>query len=92
MLMTEEQVAIIRLSVFIVIICSLLIAEWRWPFRRYPAPKLKRLVDNLGLMFISSASQRLLSAGGAFAAAVWATQHNFGFFHHLPLRNGWNLA
>ncbi len=85
MLMTEEQAAIIRLSVFIVIICSLLIAEWRWPFRRYPASKLKRLIDNLGLMFISSASQRLLSAGGAFAVAVWATQHNYGLFNYLSL-------
>ncbi len=83
--MTEEQAAIIRLSVFTVILCSLLIAEWRWPFRRYSESKLKRLVDNLGLMFISSASQRLLSAGGAFAAAVWTTQHSYGLFNQFPL-------
>jgi sterol desaturase/sphingolipid hydroxylase (fatty acid hydroxylase superfamily) len=83
--MTDENAAIIRISVFILIICSLLIAEWRWPFRRYPASKLKRLMDNLGLMFINSVSQRLLSAGGAFAVAVWAAQHSFGLFNQLAL-------
>ena len=83
--MTEEQATFIRLSAFILIICSLLITEWIWPFRHYPASKLKRLTDNLGLMFISSACQRVLTAGGAFAVAIWASQHSYGLFNQLLL-------
>ncbi len=83
--MTEDKIAIVRLSIFILIICSLLIAEWFWPFRHYQASKFKRLMDNLGLMVISSVIQRLVSAGGAFAAAVWAINNNFGLFNQFEV-------
>jgi len=83
--MTESQLAILRLAIFVLIICALLIAEWRWSFRRYPVSKLKRLIDNLGLMAISSLFQRIASAGGAFVAAVWAAQNGYGVFNLLML-------
>ncbi len=75
----------LRLSIFILLICTLLIAEWRWPFRRYPASKFKRLIDNLGLMAISSIVQRILSTGGVYAVAVWAKQNSLGVLNLAQL-------
>jgi sterol desaturase/sphingolipid hydroxylase (fatty acid hydroxylase superfamily) len=83
--MTEEHATLIRLSLFVLILCTLLIAEWRWPFRRYQTSKLKRLADNLGLMFFSSLVQKFVSAGGAFAVAVWSVQNSVGIFNLIAL-------
>lgn len=83
--MTDNHLTILRLSIFLLILCSLLLIEWRWQFRHYPVSKFKRLIDNLGLMITSSVLQRLVSVGGAFAAAVWATQNNMGLFNLVEL-------
>ncbi|HFD10855.1 MAG TPA: sterol desaturase family protein [Crenotrichaceae bacterium] len=83
--MIENHLTLLRLSIFILILCTLLLAEWKWGFRRYLTSKFERLIDNLGLMIVSSVLQRLLSAGGAVAVALWAMQNNYGLLHHIAL-------
>lgn len=61
---------------------GLMVAEFFWPFaksdwRRWPA--------NLGLGMVSVLLARLFSFAGPLAAAIWASQSDFGLFNLLDL-------
>lgn len=89
--MTDQSISLIRISIFILVICVLLLAEWRWPFRQYQVSKFKRLLDNLSMMMISSLVQLLLVAGGVYSVAVWANQNQIGLLNQLSLPNWMNV-
>lgn len=75
-----------RLAIFLAVFAAMLLWEaWR-PFRQAPEPKLARLTRHLSLMAFNVLSLRLLSGGGAYAAAFLAEQQGWGLltFTALP--------
>lgn len=70
----------LRLAVFVGVFSGMLLWEWWRPFRRTPERKLPRLFRHLALMSLNLLVLRLLSGGGAYAAAVIAEQRGWGLF------------
>ncbi|MCH9699302.1 MAG: sterol desaturase family protein [Gammaproteobacteria bacterium] len=89
--MTDQSINLFRISIFVLVICVLLLAEWRWPFRQYHVSKFKRLIDNLSMMMISSFVQRLAVTGGVYSVAVWTDQQQVGLLNHLTFSNWINV-
>lgn len=73
--------SLIRFGVFIVVFSLMLVWEQKRPFRKFAQSKTRHALINLGMMLTNFALLRLLAGGGAFYAAYFAQQQQFGLFN-----------
>ena len=79
------QDATFRLTLFLILLTLLGVAEWRWP-RHLAAPqRRRRWVANLGLGVVGTLSVRLLLPWLAVDAGLWASAHDFGLLHRWDI-------
>lgn len=77
--------SIIRFSIFLAVLVSMLCWEKLHPFRRFRQKKSTRLSINLTLMGMNFVVLRLLAGSGALLAAEYAALHGFGLLHQVDL-------
>lgn len=78
-----------RFPIFLAALIVMLIWEtWR-PFLPRTEAKHRRLARHLGLMTLNVVALRVVTAGGAYAAAVSAETENWGLFRQLGF-SGWS--
>lgn len=77
--------AVLRFSIFAVLIVLLAALEWRWP-RHLAAPaRHRRWPVNLGLGMLDAMLLRLVTPVLAYFVALWAREHGLGLFHLWPV-------
>ena len=74
----------LRLLLFVGILLLLMILESVFPKKQRQQSRRQRWQANLGLVAIDSLVLKLLSAVGAYSAAMFAYQHDFGLLTLLP--------
>jgi sterol desaturase/sphingolipid hydroxylase (fatty acid hydroxylase superfamily) len=84
--------SLIRLVFFLGVLGTMLLWEWRSPFRMFPEGKARRLTRHLSLMALNSAVARILSGGGAYFAAEFAYERHWGLLNQFALPYGLSLA
>jgi sterol desaturase/sphingolipid hydroxylase (fatty acid hydroxylase superfamily) len=77
--------ATLRIGVFLVLLCVLVLAERRWPRHRADPDRRRRWPPNLVLAIIDTLALRLLLPWLAVDAAVYAQAHGIGLLHALTL-------
>ncbi|MEQ1439248.1 sterol desaturase family protein [Fontimonas sp. SYSU GA230001] len=77
--------AALRLTIFVVLLAALILAERHWPRRRDDRRVRARWPVNFGLVAIDSLLVRLLLGAGAVGAAQWAQAQGWGLLRLLPL-------
>lgn len=87
--MTET---LVRLVFFLGMLGLMLLWEWRRPFRTFPEGKARRLARHLGLTTLNASAARISSGGGAYLAAEFALDRDWGLFNQLDLPYGLSFA
>lgn len=82
--MTQE--AILRLTVFLMILFGCALFEWCKPRRSWHYARLQRWRANLSLILLNTALARLTLGAFAVTAAVWAGEQNMGLFNRLEIQ------
>jgi len=78
-----EHEAGLRLAAFLTVFTGVALAEWRYPRRTPTIPKVRRWLNNLGLVVLDGLVLRLIFPAAAVGAAVFADEHGWGFMHYL---------
>ncbi|EEX92394.1 Sterol desaturase family protein [Vibrio orientalis CIP 102891 = ATCC 33934] len=76
---------LIRLSIFIGVLCLCAIWEWAVPRKTLTQSKLYRWLNNLGLVVFNSVCLTLLMPILAYESAVYAQQHQLGLFYLIDV-------
>jgi sterol desaturase/sphingolipid hydroxylase (fatty acid hydroxylase superfamily) len=84
--------SLLRLGIFLFILGLMLLWERRAPFRSFPETKPRRLGRHLGLMALNTVLVRIMSGGGAYFAAKYAGERDWGLFNQMEMPAGWSLA
>ena len=84
-MMLHLSAAVLRLTFFLGLLATFMLAEAFWPRQRGRERPWRRWPANLGLAVAGSLSVQLLGPTTAVAAAVWAQAHEIGLLHALPL-------
>src|SRR5438128_8614801 len=72
---------------FVLLFCTLLWLQWRFPLRRLHFSSVRRLIRNLIFSLPALALLRLLLIPIPLGAAWWAEKHQIGLLHLLKLPN-----
>ncbi|MEP6823081.1 MAG: sterol desaturase family protein [Chthoniobacterales bacterium] len=63
----------------------LLFIQWRWPLRRQHFSAIRRWVRNGILAAPGMLASRLVLVPIPFFVSIWASRHDFGLFHWVPI-------
>ncbi len=77
--------AVVRFLLFVGVFGAMALWEYGWPRRVLAWPRRERWVTNLGLTALNTILVRVTVGGIAYAAAVFATEHEAGLLHWVTL-------
>lgn len=77
--------ASIRLGVFLGAIALLALWEWRWPKRALTQSKLKRWLNNIGLVVTSTLLVRIIVPITLVGTAYFTEQYHLGYANHIEM-------
>ncbi len=81
----ESNEILFRLFSFISLFLLFAFAEWKKPKRQQKIPKIKRWINNLGIMILNSLLLRALFPFASAGFAFWCASEKMGLFHQLSL-------
>ncbi|MFV0444959.1 MAG: sterol desaturase family protein [Planctomycetaceae bacterium] len=86
--MTPEQEAVVRLTMFVVVLLTMAIWEWRAPRRPRVSTRAMRWSNHAGLVLVNNLLLRLVVPISALQVAEYASHQHWGLLQQLTLP-GW---
>jgi len=76
---------LVRISVFLIILLSMILIEFIIPFRKRKVQRSLRWKNNILILLMDSIILRLLFPAAAVGIAIYAENIGFGLFHHITV-------